>query len=66
MVETVLVIIERTGDVKRVVVIVESLCHFSIFTVVNVESGVLIELESVKRNYLKLGRSGVDKALRLR
>ena len=29
----------------------------------NVESKVLVELESAKRNYWKLGRSGVDKAL---
>ena len=29
----------------------------------NVESDVLINLESVERNYLKLGKSGVDEAL---
>ena len=37
---------------------------FSIFTAVNVESKVLINLESVEHNYLKLGKSGVDEALR--
>ena len=30
-----------------------------------VESGVLINLESVERNYLKLRKSGVDEASRL-
>ena len=30
-----------------------------------VKSEVLINLESVERNYLKLRKSGVDKALRL-
>jgi len=38
---------------------------FSIFPAVNVERKVLIELESVERDHLKLGKSGVDKALRL-
>ena len=51
--------------VIRVFVIAEILRHFSIFTAVNVEGKVLIELESVERNNLKLGESGVDEALRL-
>ena len=63
--EIVLVIVRKAGGVKRVIVIIESLRHFSIFTFVNVERKVLIELESVKRNHLKLGKNGVDKAWRL-
>ena len=38
---------------------------FSIFTVVNFKSKVLIELEPVKHFHLRLGESGVDKALGL-
>ena len=54
-VQTVLVIVKKADGVKRVIVIAESLCHFSIFTAVKVEGKVLIELMSVKRNHLKLG-----------
>ena len=62
-VQKVLVIVEMAEDVIRVFVIAEILRHFSIFTAVNVEGKVLIELESVERNNLKLGESGVDEAL---
>ena len=47
IVEIVIVIVERVCGV-------ESLRHFSIFTAVNVERKVLIEMESVERNYLKM------------
>ena len=46
-------------------VVLKSCDIFSIFVAVNVESEVLINLESVESDYLKLGKSGVDKALRL-
>ena len=46
-------------------VIAERLFHFPVFTAVNIEEKVLIELESVKRNHLKLEENGVDKALSL-
>ena len=64
-VQKVLVIVEKSDGVKRVIVIAESLLHCSIFTVVNVERKVLIELKSVKRNHLKLGKRGVDEAMHL-
>jgi len=54
-VERVLVIVEKADGVKRVIVIAESLCHFSIPTAVKVERKVLIELKSVERIHLKLG-----------
>ena len=55
-VETVLVIVIRFSGVQ-------SLRHCSIFTAVQVEGKVLIELESAKRNRLNLVKSGVDKTL---
>ena len=45
-------------------VIAEILRHIVFFATVNVESKVLIDLESVESDYLKLGKSGVDKTLR--
>ena len=39
-----MVIVEKADGIKRVIVIAESSRHFSIFTGVNVERKVLIEL----------------------
>jgi len=44
------------------VIILESSQHFSIFTEVNVESRVLISLEFLERNFLKLEKRGVGAA----
>jgi len=58
--------VERICGVERVIVIVESSQHFSIFTSMMVESQALVNLEFVERDYLRLAKSGVDKVLRLR
>jgi len=43
-------------------VVVESSQHFSIFTAVNFESKVLVDLQFDKLNCLNLGGSGIDKS----
>jgi len=71
-IERVIVIVERVYGAERVigilagvVVFPECLRHFSIFTAANVERKVLINLEFVGRDHLKLGKSGVDEVLLL-
>ena len=70
--ETAIVIFGRACGIERVIgisgrvmVVVESSQHFSIFTALNVESKVLVDLQFDKLNCLNLGKRGVDKYSRL-
>ena len=59
-------LLKESVVLKELSLLLEARDIFLIFPTANVENKVLINLDSVKLNHLKLGRSGVDEALRHR